>query len=308
MISSMYKRLFAVSLCVSSFALSAPALAQNEQEAPNLDALCPVPYTVERQQTIAQAYVELTSKIGTALPVDLPEGALDAYYDNVRSIIAGEALQALADVRAAYVCRLKVVLPENKHKHIDAIAREVSRVTAQAFLPDNYGSIEKVGIAYDYIDSRSAAPLASFAQITAQDRVTSEEILAVLGSQNFQERSQTRMGIEARFGAIGVGGCLGTVRASLATLDNASIAALAAQAEVLSNVAEDDLRYSAYERILLDGQSIFAPGTTTQIAAQMGVQGDREALRSCLIEGSEEAPQVINQTIEQNATISAPDS
>lgn len=283
--------------------ISTQAKAQTEEL--DLDSKCPIPYTVEKQQTIAQAYLAISNKIGNALPIDTPAGALEAFYGNVRTIVAGEALQALSDVRAAYVCRLKATLPENKHAHLNAITREVARITAQAFLPNNWNSMTTVGDTYDYVDGRIASPPASLKNIPTADRITSAEILTIIGNPNFKKRSETRLGIEATFANISGGACLGTVRASLATLDNASIAALAAHHTVLADAAEDALRPVAYERILTDAQSIFAPGATTQIAAQINAANNKTKLKSCLLEGSETPTIVVDQDIQQNNVIEA---
>ena len=194
---------------------------------------CEVPYTVGRQQTLVEAYGRIAAGIGNAIPTkaDSPI-VVDAFYANSRSIIAGEALQALSDVRSAYVCILKSSLPENKHWQIDVISKEIARVTAAAFLPNNWDSMENVLSAYDFLDARLATGLPELKNVQPADRVSSAEILSILGSPDFQSRSETRAGIEAVFGPISGGACLGLVKATLAAVDNATISAMAAHASV----------------------------------------------------------------------------
>ena len=295
--SKKFTWLLGAAMMVSATFGASEARAQDDE--PTLDERCPIPFTVERKQTLVQAYVELTNKIGTALPLDLPPGALEAYYTNVRSLIAGEALQSLAQLRAAYVCRLKAELPENKHKHIDLLAREVGRASSIAFLNGNFASREDLAATYEFFDGLIESPPAALTRIPVANRVTSDEILAVLGNPNFQLRSETRMGIEANFGVVRGGVCKGVVRATLAALDNATISALAAHGKVMADFADDDMRAVSYDQLVTDGQSIYYPGALTQIGAQLNAPGTaREEMRSCLLEGSEAQTVILNQNVD----------
>lgn len=246
----------------------------------------PVPYTVANQQKLAEAYVRMSSKIANALP-DTPVAGtgLQAVYSNVRQIIAGEAVQGFADVDQAYSCMLKAAYPANKHAFIDALFTEVARANFLAFNAANFETLASNGEAFDAFVERADHPPEALSAIVSANRLSEAEIRAVLKAPNFQSVSTTTYGIVARIQATSFGGCFGTVKATLSTFDNATIAALGSYASIIADIADKAKAKPAYLRILANGKAIYAPGATTQIATNIASAGvNRPALKTCFAE------------------------
>lgn len=280
---------------VIGLCLSTPALAQEQA----LDERCPIPYVVGQQSTIAEAYARVTGAIATALPVgNLNSPTLNAFYSNVRSIVAGEAQQALGDVRSAYICRLRATLPESKHAHIALMERELSRMTVGLFLQNNFADFTATNTLFDQLEERAGEALPAWQEIPPADRVTRAEVMAAIGNPDFRSRSETHSGIEATVGQFGAGVCLGTVRATLAAVDNSTIAAMANLGEIMGNLTEDATRFAAYSRLAEAASAVFQPGTSAQIGGQIASANaaNRARAQSCMQQASTTVIQNINQS------------
>jgi hypothetical protein len=252
----------------------------------SLDQDCPIPYTAARQDLLADAYVSLAAKIAKAFPEgNLSSAALSAYYSEVRRIISGEAVQGFHKVAEAYACRLRKKLPINKHAYINAVLAEVKLATAATMLPSNFETPSSVTAAYDWASERVASPPTTLKSAAAADRFTSAEALVILGSPNFTSTKATRAGIEAKFPGGGAGACVGTLRASLSTFDNATLTGLADLGQIFANMAEEVYRPAAYTQLLTHAQGVMAPGASAQIGAQVNATANKSALGTCLRDG-----------------------
>jgi hypothetical protein len=271
-----------------------PAVAQQQ----TLDQRCPIPYTVGQQSKTAEAYARVTGQIGNALPIgNLSNPSLTAFYSQVRAIIAGEAQQALGDVRVAYICRLRTTLPQNKHAHIALIDKELTRVTLGIFLQSNFADFNTTIAMTDALEARAAEGLPDWQAIPAANRVTRAEVAAAIGNPDFRSRIETRQGIEAVAGPVGGGVCLATVRATLGTLDNSAIGAMANLAEIMGNLTEEETRIAAYLRLAEAASGVFQPGASAQIGGQISAANaaNRTQAQSCMQRTSATVIQNITQ-------------
>lgn len=267
-----------------------------------LDERCPIPYTVARQSNVLEAYARVSLKISSALPVSnsVTNANLTAFRSEFQSIIAGEAQQAIGAVRSAYICRLKNSLPENKHAYIDLMESEMSRMTVGLFLQSNFADFNATNALFDQLEARAEEALPRWDAIPVADRVTRAEVEAAIGTPDFTSRIDTRTGFEANIGsAASVGACKGTVQATLAAVDNSTIAALANLKAILGNLAADGSRFVAYSDLATAASGVFQPGTAAQISSQIaGANGAaRTQAQSCMNTVSATVIQNISQSV-----------
>lgn len=251
----------------------------------DLDRSCPIPYTVQQQELLGEAYISLTAKIAAILPDNNTTASLNGFYSQVRRLVSGHAIQGFNAVSDAYACRLKKKFPTSKHAYIDAVLAEVKRATRQAMLPTNFESPESVGMISDFFDARLANPPASLTSIPVEKRLTSKEVLAALGTPNFQLIEGTRKGVEAKVPSIGVGvgACLGTVKASLSTFDGTTLSGLGNYNEIFANMADPEFRSGAYDKILTHAQAVLTPSPSDPLVAAVRAAPDQGRLKTCML-------------------------
>src|SRR5690606_13496949 len=108
----------------------------------------------------------------------------------LRSIAAGESLQAVMDVTDAYVVCLKARYP-NKVAHIRAIAAEYNRMSSRASVQSALTSPEGFDGLESYAKERANEALPELDSIPVEQRLTEQEITAALGKPNYQSRVET---------------------------------------------------------------------------------------------------------------------
>lgn len=110
-------RKFACMISAATVMWSSQVFAQDEQV-----TACTVPYTVEEQATLEEAYASVTLKIANVLPIgEFDDPSIRAFRSAVNGIIGGEAQQAMTQVSKAYFGCLRANLPASKHDHLDLI-------------------------------------------------------------------------------------------------------------------------------------------------------------------------------------------
>jgi hypothetical protein len=272
-----------VGLGLATAALTLVTPAEAQVTPAELNRRCPIPYTVGRQEVLAEAYARVSGAVATGLPVvgTLTNPQLNAMYSNVRSVIAGETMQAWSSVRSQYLCRLLATLPANKHDHAKALIEEAFFFTTVMRGMD-WSSPEGTVAALEFRTERLSKPIPTLDEIPAANQITPAEIYAAIGSPNFVSRDETRRSIEAHIGPADLGACSGVIRASLASVDNATLASLGEQHNILVNLISRSTRAVAYSRILTDMQTIFAPVAGNQLTAAVRNAPDRQRLQTCL--------------------------
>ena len=280
-----------------------PSSGQPPSQPPSLDQRCPIPFTVGRTALNAEAYARVTSQIADNLPTGaVTSPTLTAFYTNVRRIIAGEAVQALQTLRNSYFCRLRASLPPAKLPHLQLMEKELIRQTAVVFLQSNFTDASTVGALYDQLEARADTPLVGWADIALANRVTRDEVYAAIGTPNFTSQSEERVGLELAIGQVAAGACLGTLHASLAAVDSATLVTLSNLRQAMGDLVDEPARFAAYSTLATGAQATFQPGTTAQVTAQIAGANPaaRGQIQSCMRTASATIIQNVTQTVPVN--------
>ena len=140
-----------------------------------------------------------------------------------------------------------------------------------------------------------------WANIAPANRVTRNEVYAAIGAPNFTTQTEERAGLELAIGRVAAGACLGTLRASLAAVDSATLVTLSNLRQAMGDLVEEPTRFAAYSTLATGAQAAFQPGTTSQVTAQ--IAGANPAARGQIQSCMRTASATIIQNVSQSTTV-----